>query len=90
MTDMTTQQQIQSDISVIVINYNTFDMTCNCIASIKEKTKGRSVEIILVDNASTECDATKFVELFPDIEPEFANLDIHGLGRRTRSAARDT
>lgn len=65
---MTNQEQIQSDISVIIINYNTFDLTCNCIASVKEKTKNRNLEIIIVDNASTECNPDKFIERFPEIK----------------------
>lgn len=55
------------DISIIIINYNTFQLTNNCIKSVIEKTKGISYEIILVDNASTECDADEFKKLFPQI-----------------------
>ena len=42
------------DVSIIIINYNTCKMTCECIDSIVEKTHGISYEIILVDNASTD------------------------------------
>jgi GT2 family glycosyltransferase len=55
------------DISVIIINYNTFELTCNCISSIHKKSHGVSYEIIIVDNASTEVDADRFKEQFPDI-----------------------
>lgn len=48
------------DISVIIINYNTFEMSCACIRSIQEKTVGLNYEIILVDNASKECDPDLF------------------------------
>lgn len=54
-------------LSIIIINYNTFQLTCNCIVSIKEKLPGMTYEIILVDNASTECDAHLFLQKFPDI-----------------------
>lgn len=54
-------------ISIIIINYNTFSLTCKCIESIIRYTQGVNYEIILVDNASTECDADKFLELFPQI-----------------------
>lgn len=54
-------------LSIIIINYNTFQLTCNCIQSIKEKLTGLTYEIILVDNASTECDPALFLERFPDI-----------------------
>jgi GT2 family glycosyltransferase len=55
------------DVSVIIINYNTFALTSQCIRSVIEKTQDVSYEIILVDNASTEMDPQKFLETFPDI-----------------------
>ncbi|HVM88589.1 MAG TPA: glycosyltransferase family 2 protein [Puia sp.] len=56
------------ELSVIIINYNTFQLTINCISSIKEKLLGVEHEIILVDNASAECDPNLFIEKFPDIQ----------------------
>lgn len=55
------------ELSIIVINYNTFDLTTKCIASIYEFTVGLKFEIILVDNASTECSPDKFKRRFKDI-----------------------
>ncbi len=55
------------DISIIIINYNTFEMTCKCIESLYKYNDGFSYEIILVDNASVECDANLFLEKFPSI-----------------------
>lgn len=42
------------DVSVIIVNYNTKDLTLQCINSIYEKTQGISYEVILVDNASVD------------------------------------
>lgn len=42
------------DISVIIINYNTKQLTLNCIESVISHTHGVDYEIILVDNASTD------------------------------------
>ncbi|MEN2435669.1 glycosyltransferase family 2 protein [Weeksellaceae bacterium A-14] len=42
------------DISVIIINYNTLEMTKACIDSVFQYTKDVSFEIILVDNASND------------------------------------
>lgn len=42
------------DVSIIIVNYNTLQITQNCIDSVVEKTKGIKYEIILVDNASTD------------------------------------
>ncbi|MFV0605195.1 MAG: glycosyltransferase family 2 protein [Niabella sp.] len=58
---------MKPDVSVIIINYNTFQYTCNCIRSIIDKTIGVSYEIIVVDNASPKDDPDKFKELFPEI-----------------------
>lgn len=54
-------------VSLIIINYNTFQLTCNCISSVIEHTKDVNYEIVLVDNNSTECDADNFLEKFPGI-----------------------
>jgi GT2 family glycosyltransferase len=54
-------------LSIVIINYNTYQLTCNCILSIKEKLQDLSYEIILVDNASTECNPQLFKQKFPDI-----------------------
>lgn len=54
-------------VSVIIINYNTFRMTSDCIRSIYQYTKGTPFEIILVDNASTERDPKEFLREFPQI-----------------------
>lgn len=56
----------QIDVSVIVINYNTFDLTCHCIKSITEATK-IPYEIILVDNASSDINAEDFIRIFPTL-----------------------
>lgn len=41
-------------VSIIIVNYNTKELTLNCINSIFSKTKYISFEIILVDNASND------------------------------------
>lgn len=55
-------------ISIIIINYNTFQITCDCIESVIKFTQEINYEIILVDNASTECDPTLFLKKFPSIK----------------------
>ena len=42
------------DVSIIIINYNTKEITRACIDSVFKYTKGVSFEIILVDNASSD------------------------------------
>ena len=50
------------DVSVIIVNYNTCDMTAACIESIYKNTVGVSFEVILVDNASVDNSRKKFSE----------------------------
>ena len=54
-------------LSIIIINYNTFTLTCNCIQSIYDKLVDVDYEIVLVDNASIECDPYLFKQKFPTI-----------------------
>jgi len=55
-------------LSIIIINYNTFALTADCIRSVRTFTRELDYEIILVDNASTEHDAADFLEMFPGIK----------------------
>ena len=54
-------------ISIIIINFNTFELTCKCIRSVISHTLKLHFEIIIVDNASKECAPEKFKEIFPSI-----------------------
>jgi GT2 family glycosyltransferase len=56
------------DVSIIIVNYNTPELTSNCIQSVLNFTKGIEYEIILVDNASTNCDPQEFKHYFPSIK----------------------
>lgn len=42
------------DVSIIIINYNTYQMTSECIDSVIMHTSGLEYEIILVDNGSKD------------------------------------
>ena len=42
------------DVSVIIVNYKTPELVCNCIRSVIEFTKGISYELIVVDNHSQD------------------------------------
>ena len=55
------------NLSIIIVNYNTFEDTCACIDSIYNSTISEPYEIILVDNASTETTPCSFEEKYPEI-----------------------
>lgn len=55
------------ELSIIIVNYNTKQLTCNCIDSIKEKTKDLRYEIIVVDNASHDDSVVCLKQNFSDL-----------------------
>lgn len=54
-------------VSIIIINYKTFDYTKKCIESIIQYTKNIAFEIILVDNFSNDGSAEKLKHLYPTL-----------------------
>ena len=53
-------------LSIIVISYNTREMTLACLASVHAETR-TPFELIVVDNASTDGSAEAIAEAFPDV-----------------------
>jgi GT2 family glycosyltransferase len=52
--------------SIIVLNYNAGELLLNCIDSLKKSTY-RNIEILVVDNISSDDSHTKCKKQFPDI-----------------------
>lgn len=42
------------DVSIIIVNYNTKELTRNCLKSVFEQTDGIVFEVIVSDNGSTD------------------------------------
>lgn len=55
------------DLSVIIISYNTKDLTLACLQSIYQQTKGISFEVFVVDNASHDNSAATIANNFPQV-----------------------
>lgn len=72
------------DLSIVIINYNTKELTLSCINSIKKYTKGIKYEIILIDNASTERIDTKDAKVIKNKE----NLGFTGANNQGMKVAR--
>lgn len=53
------------DVSIILVNYKTKDITLNCIESIVDHTEGIDYEIILVDNNSEDGTVEAVKKTFP-------------------------
>jgi len=56
-----------TDVSIIIVNWNTREILCNCLKSIYEQTRGIQFEVILVDNASTDGSQEMVRSQFPQV-----------------------
>lgn len=74
------------ELSIIIVNYNTKQLTCNCVNSIKEKTKDLQYEIIVVDNASHDDSVACLKQNFSDLIIIESPENI-GFGRANNLAA---
>jgi len=55
------------DVSVIIVNWNTRDILCDCLRSVYEQTKDISFEVIVVDNASIDYSVKMIKEEFLNV-----------------------
>lgn len=67
------------DVSVIIVNYNTLNLTKDCIDSVFEHTKRVEFEVIVVDNNST--DGSKYVLATDDRIVFIQSPQNEGFGR---------
>ncbi|MEI7473366.1 MAG: glycosyltransferase family 2 protein [bacterium] len=56
------------DVSIILVSYNTKELTRNCINSIYEKTSGLDFDVWVVDNDSEDGSAEMIKEEFPQVK----------------------
>lgn len=74
-------------VSIIIVSYNTKDLTLNCIKSIYQHTKNIEFEIIVVDNASSDGSVQVIREHFPQVILIEAGDNI-GFGRANNLGAK--
>lgn len=55
------------DVSIIIVNYNTKELTKNCLKSIYENTKDISFEVIVSDNGSADGSIEMIKSEFPQV-----------------------
>jgi len=55
------------DLSVIIVNWNTKDLLCQCIDSLAQTVKKIDTEIFVVDNGSTDGSVAAIREKFPRV-----------------------
>lgn len=77
------------DVSIILVNYNTKDLTLECISSVYEKTSGLNFEIFVVDNASQDDSVKVIKEKFPHVKL-IENKENIGFGRANNLAIKQS
>ena len=55
-------------VSIIIVNYNSFDLLDHCLGSIKDFTYNVNYEIIVVDNNSSQNGLEKIISTYPDVK----------------------
>ena len=55
-------------VSIVIVNWNTCDVLKNCIESIYTETKQRTIEVIVVDNASKDDSCEMIRRLFGQVK----------------------
>ena len=53
------------DVSIVIVSYNTRDLTLACLQSVFDETVGLSFEVIVVDNASGDDSVDAIRKRFP-------------------------
>ncbi len=57
-----------TDLSIVIVNYNTPDYTAKCVDSVLQNPPSASYEIVLVDNASSDASADRLAQRYPTIK----------------------
>lgn len=78
------------DVSVVIVNYNTYNLIVDCIKSVYQHTNGISFEIILVDNASREFPADDFKHQFPEAKLILSDKNLGFAGGNNLGIAQAT
>lgn len=76
------------DLTVIVVSYNTREMTLECLRSLYDETPDLELQVILVDNNSADGSAEAIAKDFPQVELH-ARKDNLGFAGGNNVAAKD-
>ncbi len=76
------------EISIIVVSYNTREMTLACLRSVAEQTRDTGYELLVVDNDSSDGSAEAIAAEFPELRLIRLEQNI-GFARANNLAARE-
>ncbi|MEM7262825.1 MAG: glycosyltransferase family 2 protein [Planctomycetota bacterium] len=65
------------DLSILVVSFNTRELTLRCLETVFEETDGVTFEVRLIDNASNDGSAEAIAERFPQVHL-IASEENHG------------
>ena len=68
------------DVSVIIVNYNTYRLLSECLETLYAQTIGIQFEVIVVDNASNDDSEKNITKLYPQVKWLNSGSNI-GFGR---------
>lgn len=74
------------ELSIIVVNWNTRDLTLACLRSLYDQTRETAFEVLLVDNGSHDGSAAAIAAAFPQVRL-FAETRNHGFAAANNLAA---
>jgi GT2 family glycosyltransferase len=75
----------RTDISVIIVNWNTKDLLRNCLNSVYKTVQNVTFEIIVIDNFSSDGSVTMLMEEFPSVIT-IVNKENKGFGAANNQA----
>ncbi|MHB1270925.1 MAG: glycosyltransferase family 2 protein [Thermoleophilia bacterium] len=78
-----------TDLSIIIINWNTRELLRECLEHLQRGTRGAVFEVIVVDNGSTDGSADLVSELFPDYKL-IRNIENRGFASANNQAIRES
>ena len=76
-------------VSVIIVNYNTVDLTKSCVRSLLDKTENVEFDISVVDNASTDGSVAELRREFPGVNVIESKTNV-GFARANNVAIRQS
>jgi GT2 family glycosyltransferase/peptidoglycan/LPS O-acetylase OafA/YrhL len=88
MADRPVAGRAAPKVSVIIVSYNTRDMTLECLQSIVTQTRDVSYEIIVIDNNSSDGSSDAIRRQFPDLKL-IALTENVGFARANNLAAKE-
>jgi GT2 family glycosyltransferase len=76
-----------TELSIILVNWNCLDFTEQCVASIFSTAQGLEIEVIVVDNGSSDAPCSTLTEKFPDVRLILAGENL-GFGQANNLGVR--